>query len=275
MLTSHPDRTAERLAKLNSYMSHNVLTGRSFTCRHYGECLHSRADTLFYPGQLHHVGCHFDLERDGRELRVVVLGQEYGTPDVGVSIAERTAGISGPTAQVGFARRNPHMKGTTSILRLLLGRDPGEDAAGERLFDTGHDAHIFDAFALVDAMLCSAIENISTVGAARGCASDTMYSNCGEHLREVLRILQPTLIVVQGKTVRSKLPHILGLPGWPWPVSQTVQLFDREILLFNFVHPSAPGSYGWWGQSVSSSYLKNVVEPEIRRYVQVCPPQQI
>ena len=49
------------------------------------------------------------------------------------------------SAGKGFQGRNPHMRGTTSILRLLLDRCPGTDDEGERLF--GEDkgtAHIFE-----------------------------------------------------------------------------------------------------------------------------------
>ena len=46
------------------------------------------------------------------------------------------------------------MRGTTLPRRLLLGREPGTDAEGERLLD----GHIFDGFALVNFLLCSALK---------------------------------------------------------------------------------------------------------------------
>lgn len=46
------------------------------------------------------------------------------------------------------------MRGTSSTLRLLLGREPGDDEEGERLLD----GHIFGGFALVNYLLCMALK---------------------------------------------------------------------------------------------------------------------
>ena len=73
-----------------------------------------------------HVGKHYDLLVDDQELRIVVVGQEYGQAFSQVDLEGRTSMIDG-SASEGFGRRNPHMRGTTSILRLLLGGEPGTD----------------------------------------------------------------------------------------------------------------------------------------------------
>jgi hypothetical protein len=79
-LRSDPSCTAARIRRLESYMDRSVLSpSREFICRHYDECLGSiRPGDLFREGLLSHVGHHYDLTLEGKALRVVVVGQEYG-----------------------------------------------------------------------------------------------------------------------------------------------------------------------------------------------------
>ena len=77
-----------------------------------------------------HVGKHYDLTVNGQELRIVVVGQEYGSRHRCHTLEERTAMGNRST---GFQGRNAHMKGTTSLLRLMLGRRTGSDPEGELL----------------------------------------------------------------------------------------------------------------------------------------------
>ena len=164
LVESNPARTARRIRKLEEYVRCDLLYNERFICKHHQDCRAS-APPYFYEGQMSHVGKHYDLRVGGQELGIVVVGQEYGQELTGVDLEGRTAMIDG-SAGKGFQGRNPHMRGTTSILRLLLDRRPGDE--GERLF--GEDkgtAHIFDGFALVNALLCSAVKKPSEGG--KGC----------------------------------------------------------------------------------------------------------
>ena len=163
-----------------------------------------------------HIGKHYDLLVDGRELRIVVVGQEYGQNLTGIDLAGRTAMIDG-AANGGFRGRNKHMRGTTSILRLLLGRPLGTDHKGERLFaGDQRTAHVFDGFALVNALLCSAVKK-PPVGrnAGKGASSRLMRRNCARHFRRTMEILEPTAIVAEGQGVRSWIGDSLGLGSKP------------------------------------------------------------
>ena len=128
MITSDPERTAERIRTLEEYVRRNLLDTERFICKHHRDCRAS-APPYFYEGQMSHVGKHYDLLVGGQELRIVVVGQEYGQKCTRVDLVARTAMIDG-SASEGFQGRNPHMRGTTSILRLLLGREPCTEAAG-------------------------------------------------------------------------------------------------------------------------------------------------
>lgn len=272
MIESDPERTAGRIRKLEEYVRLNLLCDDRFICEHHRDCRAS-ASPYFYEGQMSHVGKHFDLVVGGRELRIVVVAQEYGQQLIGVDLEARTA-MFDESAAKGFRGRNRHMRGTTSILRLLLGRPPGTDDEGERLFGEARGtAHIFDGFALVNALLCSAVR-APPVGrkAGKGASSPLMRKNCARHLHRTMEILEPTVIVVEGQAVRSWIGRPLGLGSKPasvydGPVTPEVApIAGERVDILTFNHPSAPGQSAWWGNSIESRYLKQVVEPTIVRW---------
>ena len=269
LIRSDPVRTARRIRELDVYVRQNLLAGGEFVCRHYERCRASRSE-FFYEGQMSHVGKHYDLAVDGQALRIVVVGQEYGQNYPRVDLKARTAMIDG-SAEVGFSKRNPHMAGTTSILRLLLGRQPGADRYDEWLFQHRTlGGHIFHGFALVNFLLCSALtEPPKGTNAGKGSSSWEMQRNCAEHFLSTLEILEPTVIVAEGQGVRSWIGGPLRLgrkPGarYDGPVTpETTHVAGQRVDVLTFNHPSAPGPSGWWGRSSNSKYLKRVVEPTI------------
>ncbi len=158
----------------------------------------------FFEGQLHHVGPHYDLAVNGVPLRVVVVGQEYGhEPPMCTRQARTEMIMSSDQKQFlnhGGKRnrereRNPHMTGTTSVLRFLAGRELGNDRGGEYLDLRGGQVHLFEAFALVNFLLCSAV---AAEGSVRGRSTEEMRQNCGGHFRKTVEILEPTVIIAQG-----------------------------------------------------------------------------
>jgi hypothetical protein len=254
------DRTLERTAQLSQYLRAEVLNER-FLCRSYDVCRASCSDRVFYEGQLPHVGQHYDLQVDGKPTRIVIVGQEYGHGPALVRLEGRAAMIRDAAAKL-FRGRNPHMKGTTTILRLLLRRNPGDDALNEQLFPNSA-VHIFEGFALVNYLLCSAIESsrdLSTGGGAKGLSSSKMRQNCASHFRQTIETLDPTIIIAQG----------IGVGKW---IKKAYKLADRgpiDIIeignakLPTLVHPSAR-SHKCWGNSLRSEYLWNIVVPAIAR----------
>ena len=264
MISSNIDKIQDRIRLLEEYMRSQVLVGSSFICRTFQQCRASRSEFPFYEGQLSHIGNYFDLEVDGHPTRIVLVGQEYGHAPAKVDLKARSIKI-GDSAQAGFQGRNPHMKGTTSLLRLLLGREPGIDANGERLMD----GHIFDGFALVNYLLCTALKeprNEDAHGGGKGHSSSTMNRNCGRHFLRTLEILDPTVIVVQGKGVRQWLASTLFLPR-RGPTAEIVDIAGKPVDLLTFNHPSAGGSAGWRGNSPQSRYLRETVAPVIKTFL--------
>ncbi len=259
-LTSDPALTERRLADLDACMADRVVGPDAFLCSDYRSCEASHAGG-FYEGQLHHVGRRYDLLRDGQPLRVVVIGQEYGHGPPRVLRQERTEMVVELTgmkkrfkAEATDPARNPHMRGTTSLLRLLFSKEPGTDHAGEFLDLAGERIHIFDAFALTNFLLCSAVDrprladsafaDQRVFGAQRGKSTRTMSKNCPRHFRRSMRILAPTVMIAQSKGVRQWLNDGLdharpaavdeGLP------LEQVRIGAATALLATFGYLSAP-----------------------------------
>lgn len=262
MIASDPQKTLERIARLDAYIRENLLSDGSFICSNFADCRASRCGLPFYEGQMSHVGKHYDLELHGRPIRIVIVGQECGHGPKCIERSTRSSIIVDGSGKGGFRKRNPHMKGTTSLLRLLLGREPGYDEEGERLLD----GHIFDGFALVNYLLCTALErprSEAAFGGGKGNSSETMRRNCASHFLRTLEILEPTVIVAQGKGVREWIALAIQ-PLQLGPMTEIVEVNGKQVDLLTFAHPSAGGSYGFWGNSLRSKYLRESVTPTIK-----------
>ena len=248
MIRSYPNKTRIRKEKLQEYVRSKLISpSGAFICSDYaGCCRPSREGFYFHEGQMSHLGRHYDLEIDGRPTRIVIMGVHYGQPRECVDLEERREMIS-ERAQQGFSERNPHMAGVTSTLRLLLGRELGTDEEGEKLMQ---NAHIFDGFALVNYLLCSALKeprDPSQKGGGKAHSSSAMRRNCSRHLKKTLEILDPTLIVVHGLGVRDWMLKNQLLAHGKSPGEMQVNKNRVDVLIFT--HPSAGGKYGYWGRA--------------------------
>jgi hypothetical protein len=241
------------------------VLGSEFICTQYRECRASHAAT-FHEGQLHHLGRFYDLLFNGVPLRVVVVGQEYGhePPRVGSQARYEMIMHSGIdcrfSAEGEYKSRNPHMRGTTSALRLLFGLPLGADHEREFLQIDRERVHLFDAFGLINYLLCSAVGDD---GKTRGLATKIMKKNCQSHFREALRILEPSVIIVQGKTfwrrwIRSAFDSVEHREHEVY----AVRLGRLSTLVASFTHPSARYPYNW-GTNDNTPYLLHTVAPSI------------
>ncbi len=248
-----------------------MLRDGHFICSSHDDCRGSHRGT-FYAGQLPHIGEHYDLTRNGVPFRIVVVGQEYGNgPEHVDLVARRTMVVDGSglksrfRAAGDFPARNPHMKGCTSVLRLLFGKDPGSDREGEFVPLDGVPVHLFDCFALVNFLLCSAIPldpRGVTPGAKPGRSTRTMQHNCSRHFKATLELLEPTIIVLQGRGVLQWMKGVFDTLSDD--VVQAVQVNGNPARVLAFTHPSAYGTNNW-GINDRTPYLRDVVAPNVRR----------
>jgi len=256
--------TDRRRTELTKYLTSRVLA-EDFVCRFYDRCKASHLG-VFLEGQLHHLGRFYDVYLNGIPFRTVIVGQEYGHRPARVSLADRYDMIMSSArdcrfkAGSGYPPRNPHMKGTTSALRVLFGLPLGSDYESEFLNIGGEECHLFDAFALVDYLLCSATGLDEKM---RGLATSEMVGNCREHFRQVIKILEPQIMIVQSDSF------------W-WAVSAAFDTVDRlsthsylgtlaahRIAIAAFSHPSANYPKNW-GTNERTPYLLDTVAPTIQ-----------
>jgi len=162
-------------------------------------------------------------------------------------------------AEGGYKARNPHMRGTTNVLRLLFGISLGTDHDSEFMMIEGERIHIFDAFALTNYLLCSAV---STDGRMRGSATRTMMENCQGHFREVMRILEPSVVIVRGKTFWAWVSAVFDSVTQETDHVYRARLEPTETFVAVFTHPSAHFPHNW-GANEQTPYLLETVAPSI------------
>lgn len=285
-LQSQPEVTARRIAAFDAYAKKAIVRDQTFVCSSYTACRAShRGD--FFEGQLHHIGMHYDLLMDKVPLRIAVVGQEYGNWTPKVSLVERHRMIVVETglgkhfkAEGGYKARNRHMRGTTSVLRLLLGKDLGVDFNGEFVSLDSKNVHIFEAFALTNCLLCSAVAQGADpraraaaanriVGAASGKSTPTMQRNCTRHFRQMLEILEPTVLVAQGKDVARWMATAFDSTEAVTETLAVASVGKNRCFVAAFTHPSAHAEYDW-GNNERTPYLLGTITPtvaEIRRRI--------
>lgn len=162
------------------------------------------------------------------------------------------------------------MKGCTNALRLIFGGDFGSDREGEFVEINGAAVHLFECFALVNFLLCSAVSEdagriaeMRRPGGKPGRSSPTMRRNCARHFTEALQFLIP-LIIAQGMGVGQWMRQAFALPVHAPPTCvELMKIRARDTVLVSLTHPSARQPYNW-GQSDRTPYLLETVAPAIR-----------
>jgi len=268
-------KTSKRIEKLEAYFLASVLNGdRSFICQHEGACKKSFSDSLprgvFYAGQLHHVGKHYDLFKDNQPLRVVVVGKSYGHEPASYSMDKRSELIEDNgrhysargSGETGIPKRNPHMSGTTFALRAALGLGFHDISRATETIQAGEEkVHVYEAFALVDFLLCSAISEDEKMGDR---STPTMRANCASHFRRTLEILEPNLLISQGTA--DWIAQAGFGSGRTSETAETIIVNGSSCLLLGFPHPSTLGRRNW-GSGPKNGYLLGVVKPAIEKAV--------
>jgi hypothetical protein len=128
---SDPRETKRRLSELQSYFSKNLFKerGKCCDCSFYEKSCRPSHRGDFYYGKLHHVGEHYDLSRRRWPLRIAVVAQDDNTHKEFKTFRKRSKEVLASSRE-RFSRntsdsdesccRNPHMRGTTSLLRLIF-----------------------------------------------------------------------------------------------------------------------------------------------------------
>jgi hypothetical protein len=247
----------QRKARLESYLSANVWNSREgFICSSAGACRSSaeKGGASFYEAQGHMVGPCYDTLVDGKPLRVLVLPMETGEPKQHRTVEQRTQDVL-DAGRVSFGQRNQHMRGVTFALRLAFGFPVDADVEQIKL-PNGAKAHFFDAYAMTNLLMCSAVDE----GTAKSRATAIMRKSCSRHLQATIDILQPSLVISQGAGLDSTLFAALGVTR---SVAANVNACDLNGHRFVWVSLRHPSRGNW--SSLKCAYLHEVVVPAITK----------
>ncbi len=270
-----PSTTRNRVQRLRRYVASTLLNEDGFICPALEQCRSSmKPGDVLREGTMSHVGKRFDLRVNGRALRIVVVGQESGWPKDPalqhlarqVSMEDRYRHIHDTTGlsrryytEPGHQGRSPHMRGTTSALRVMLGSGLGADYAGEFVYPLrGRPFHLFDGFALVNRLLCSAGPQDSS----QGRPTPTMFRNCGSHFAATMSILQPTVVISQGRQVSKWVNQVFPCDFIHGHHLHEARMDYGRVLVCTFSHPSSQSATRW-GDRLDAPYLTEVVRPTL------------
>jgi hypothetical protein len=255
------EKTASRYDELASYCESNLLSSdRTFCCASADACRQSiRGDWKLHEGQCSYLGEHYEALDDGHPMRILVVAMQTGRPNVGVDLQKRRLQVhrSRDKPYSGSDSRNAHMKGVTTALKVLWGIDPTSGSEGELLATNRGQVHLFDTFAMANATLCSRVK----VGSAKGQGTKVMLDRCSKHLRETIRILEPTIIHSQGRQKAGRCTHTSVEAAcdeidWIDDYVARVRIGDVRAVWVSLRHPSMQ-----WGKQ----HLKDVVIPALER----------
>jgi len=265
-ITCDPDASRRYQDALDTYYHERVLRPDGVcTCAHVERCAKSAEPNTFAAAQLSFVGESFAMRRNGHPWQIVIVSMQTGETESPITMARRRQQFAGRVSEQ-FNQRNAHIKGVTSALRVLWGREAGLDREGELLVTPGGAVHVLDAHALVNSTLCS---SIITLGSRAGQGSDVMHRNCTEHLRAVLKLLEPTVVHSQGRRADEKhpTPHrslvaAFDAVEWQDPSVAIATLGSRRFVWTSLGHPSAKGNYAW--HHPTSPYFAEFVRPKLQ-----------
>ena len=258
------EKRDKRYHTLDKYFKDNVLNDSDFICPSFKECKSSFSGN-FYEGQLHYIGKYYDLTLNEKPFRIVVVGKEYGYDYRHYSLDKRY-GNPKEDARGGlleYRDLNPHMKGTTSLLRLLFGIPLGFDVKEEYIVANNSKFHIYDGYALVNYHLCSAV----IPGTTKSRPTKQMQNNCFKHFQKALTVLEPTIIAVQGKTIWDPVSRAFDSTEQIADSLFKARIGRQESFLCYFSHPSAWGDENW-GRNEPTEYLIETVVPKVKNILQ-------
>jgi hypothetical protein len=128
----------------------------------------------------------------------------------------------------------------------------------------GPSFHVFAGFALVNRLLCSAGPKRSS----EGHPAPTMFGACLEHFTATKRILEPTIVIMQGSGLDRRTQGIFERRRSFSENLHGARFEGSRVLLCTFTHPSAHGALRW-GDRLDAPYLTDVVVPTLEEAVQL------
>jgi len=226
---------------------------QDFRCPHLPECSPKpgRSDVPFHTGTWPYIGaCYGQARVLGNLIRILFVAMERG-------------GQYNPAEEPTFSdtqwafrdsaenRRNPHMGGASQLMEYLV-----EDKVPD-VYST--------QFALTNAVKC--VEYTKRMNST---STPTMIRNCAEHLRVEITLLQPHLIVTQGRhptnTVQQLFPGLTPVAEFVGDAGRSAVLVGKRFVVLTTPHPAR--KIGWrWKRGPLPTFLQDAVRraQEVRK----------
>ncbi len=182
------EKTKERYKKLQNLYLNEGLNADNFHCKHYENCSNSQKKDVVkqFSGGTCGLMPFYDAKYKETEIRILVIGKETGymkNSKFGTSsnFDENTLNLLNC---INWDKKNNHIKGTLITL--------------QNIFNVFSD-YIYSGYALSNVLRCAfqlqeKADNLSAVK-----DTNVMRRNCINYLVEEIKILEPTLIIVQGE----------------------------------------------------------------------------
>lgn len=193
VISFEKEKTERRLLALEQYAKEAGISPSGFRCHRLKDCDSSlAADLRLTPencGGLAHVGENYDVVVDGKELRILFVGKDYGWGRS--ELRERQTEIQNYSGEP-----NPHYKGIIKVLMEIF---------QERCDKTSWH-HLLRDMSQTNATRCTAPRQ-SQKGTPfmKSNITHTMRMNCWGHFRKEIEVLEPTLMWFHDADAQSTL----------------------------------------------------------------------
>jgi hypothetical protein len=176
-------KTRERYTQLQSW-----LNADCFSCPFFTACAASQKPGTVkqYSGGTAGLMPFYDAEYKGNPIRVLIVGKESGymcNSEYGTSENFDTT-TRNLLKCINWRQKNNHIRGTLITLQRIFSVD---------------SEYIYASYALSDALRCAFQAQDRAGNLSAVLDTSVMRSNCLGYLIDEIKILEPTLVIVQGE----------------------------------------------------------------------------
>lgn len=194
---------------------------------------------------LPHVGDRYCVSINGKSRKILFVGIEPRSDDKDKSVYERTEQILNEGCNsrfykkpVGQWKRNPHMRGITLALALLLEKDFSNHHKHEdEIID---NRHMFDYFALSNWHLCGHF-----IGKTSQNKNQSMNKVACKHFFEITQILKPDIVILTGSIYFVDMFNKVFKNKYHWINKKNELVFECEQFEFPIICFSHPHQKRW------------------------------
>ena len=205
------EKTRERYEALQRFYRGQGLNADQFSCKFYEQCSGSQKPGTVkqYSGGTAGLAPLYDVFYRDKPIRILIVGKESAyEPVLPFNTADNFDVRSKQVVDtISRRKRNNHIIGTLITL--------------QKIFEAESD-YLYACYALTNALRCAFQKKSDAHKRSKLTDTRTMRVNCSPYLRDEIRILEPTLIIIQGSwaiadrpTLVERLADGYGIPKQP------------------------------------------------------------